>query len=155
MPSIQQLAAKLNRKAVEGLKKNATAMPADKVAWQPLDVGRTVVSQLAECAVITGFNARLLIDRAVPPMDMEAFQKAVSDLDTTEKAISALDASADALAGAIESFPSADLDQTIKLPWFEEAQSFAEIMLLGYWNNVYHVGQICYMQTLYGDKEMH
>jgi hypothetical protein len=155
MPTIQQLAAKLNRDVAAGLKRNAAAMPADRVSWKPMDVGRSALDQVAECALIARFGAGLLTDRTTPQMDMEAFQKARAELDTVEKAAAALDAGTDALCAAIEAFPAADLDKTIQLPWFGEPSTFAEIMFLSYWNSVYHVGQIAYIQTLYGDKEMH
>ena len=56
MPTIQELAVKLNREAAQTLIRNVRAMPEDKVTWQPLDKGRTTLSQLQECAIICGFS---------------------------------------------------------------------------------------------------
>lgn len=155
MPTVQQLAIHLNREVAESLTRNAAAMPADKLTWSPLDQGRTALSQLAECAVITEFTTNLLKTRAMPPIDSEAFGKKTAELDTVEKATAALKANIDTLSSVIESFPDADLDATIQLPWFSTPQTFAQVMFICYWNNVYHQGQIAFIQTLYGDKEMH
>jgi hypothetical protein len=40
------------------------------------------------------------------------------------------------------------------MPWGAK-MTFAELLFLNYWNLVYHQGQIAYIQTLYGDREMH
>jgi hypothetical protein len=33
--------------------------------------------------------------------------------------------------------------------------SLADVCFLHYWNTVYHLGQVNYLQTLLGDREMH
>ncbi len=155
MPTVQQLAAKLNRNAINQLKREVQAMPADKQTWQPLDQGRTALNQAAECAVAAGLTVTTLNSRQLPPMEHDTFSKAIAELDSLDKTLAALDANGEALAAAIEAFPTEELDNTIQLPWLPEPWSFAQIMLLPYWNTVYHIGQISYIQTLYGDKEMH
>jgi hypothetical protein len=32
---------------------------------------------------------------------------------------------------------------------------FARMMMGGYWNTIYHIGQINYIQTLYGNRDGH
>ncbi|MBU6389891.1 hypothetical protein KGQ71_05255, partial [Patescibacteria group bacterium] len=54
---------------------------------------------------------------------------------------------------AVRQFPEGNLHDTIKLPWGE--MNFLQIIFYPYWNLVYHWGQISYLQTMYGDKEMH
>jgi hypothetical protein len=50
----------------------------------------------------------------------------------------------------------ADLDVEHPLPWNADAKmTTADMMFFPYWNLVYHVGQINYIQLLLGDTEMH
>jgi len=155
MPTIQQLAITMNRDIADTLRRNALAVPEDKLTWKPLDTGRSVLSQIAECAVVTGFTAHILNSRVMPPFDNEAYAQQTGALDTLDKALAALHASSEALVAAIEAFPTEELDTKISLPWFPEPQPFAQVMFVCYWNNLYHVGQVSYIQTLYGDTEMH
>lgn len=59
------------------------------------------------------------------------------------------------LAETIRRFPDEHMEETMMLP-FGEARywTFRELMTLHRWNCDYHLGQISYIQTLYGDKEM-
>ncbi len=155
MPTIQQLAAKLNHEAVNGLIRNVRAMPEDKVNWQPLEKGRTTLSQLQECAIICGFSIYTLTNHALPPDFEGAYGRELGDVDTVDKAIAKLEERSAALAKVIASVPDTDLEMTVKMPWLEQPSTLAELMLMNYWNLVYHIGQVSYIQTLYGDNEMH
>ena len=155
MPTIQKLASKLNQEIAKSLIRNVRAMPADKVTWAPLEKGRTALAQLQECTVITGFTIYTLQKHELPADFNEAFAREAGEMDTVEKAIARLEERSAILGSVIEAFPDADLDKTIKMPWEEEPSSLAELMFMNYWNNAYHVGQIAYIQTLYGDSEMH
>lgn len=155
MIRIQDLAAKLNSQAIDGFIRNVRAMPGDKQTWQPETTCRSALNQAQECAVITGFTVHSLKTLELPPMDNESFGKAMAELDTVDKAVAALEKNKAELNAAILNFPDADLEKTIKLPWEETPSPMAEIMFLNYWNLVYHQGQLCYIQTMYGDNEMH
>ena len=52
--------------------------------------------------------------------------------------------------------PDADLDKKRWLP-YDGGRDFTMPEMMDYprWNFNYHLGQIAYIQTLYGDKEMH
>jgi hypothetical protein len=48
------------------------------------------------------------------------------------------------------------MGKTIHLPFRGGMDmTVLQIMSLMVWNCNYHEGQICYIQTLYGDKDMH
>jgi hypothetical protein len=147
--------AKSTREVANGLERTFLAMPDDKQVWKPLDQGRSALDQIAECAVINAWSAQLLRDRVVPPLDGEAFGKACSELDTGDKAVAALRANTESLASAIESVPDDALEVELQFPWDEKPCTLAEAMLTAYWNLTYHIGQTNYIQTLYGDQEMH
>ena len=155
MPTVQQLAAQLNREATASLKSNALAIPADRVTWKPLETGRAVLSQIVECALTNNYAASILSARKMQDFDPTTHAQAKTELDTLDKALTALQASTDTLVAAIEAFPTEELENTLQLPWLPEPQSFAKLLFMCYWNSVYHVGQISYIQTLYGDKETH
>lgn len=155
MITVQSLAVDLNNGVVETLKKAALSTAEDKQTWKPLDEGRSALDQIAECALITDFAAKMLIEKACPEFSNEAYGAGIAALDTMDKAIAALDASWANLKSVILDFPTEDLEKSIMLPWFPDPQTFANIMFIALWNNTYHIGQINYIQTLYGDKEMH
>lgn len=156
MNPIKQAAARMTGNAAENLRINLEAMPADKQVWRPLDAGRSALELVQECAVINGFFASILRDQAVPDMQWDAYKAACAALDTADKATEALTANADQLVAAIEAFPEDRLEASVTLPFHEGmVMTFAQIMFAAYWNMTYHTGQIAYIQTLYGDNEMH
>ena len=155
MSTITAMAAKMNREVAGGLARSFQAMPPDKQTWKPLDQGRSALSQIQECAGINFWTAQMLRDRAVPPMEEGWMQQLQAQYDTSEKAVAGLQAATDALVAAIEAFLADHLEDTLTLPWDPTPTTMAEVMLLAYWNMVYHIGQISYIQTLYGDREMH
>ncbi len=156
MTTIKPAASSMSITAAENLRINFEAMPGDKQDWKPLDLGRSALDQVQECAVINGFFTGILRDQAVPPLDWGAYKAACAALDTPDKATTALTDSAKALAAAIEAFPEDKMDDTVTMPFAEGmVMTFGQVMFAAYWNMTYHTGQIAYIQTLYGDNEMH
>jgi hypothetical protein len=152
---IQTIGANGTREVAAGLERAILAMPADKQTWRPLDEGRSALDQVAECAVINQWATSLFVDRVMPELDNEAYANACAALDTVDKAVAALRDSTAALASAIDSVPDDALGIQVQFPWDDRPCSLAEAMLMAYWNLTYHIGQVNYVQTLYGDKEMH
>ncbi len=84
---------------------------------------------------------------------MRAEREAWTTVDQCEKAARE---NAELLFDSIRSFPSEDMGKTIHLPFRGGMDmTVLQIMSLMVWNCNYHEGQICYIQTLYGDKDMH
>lgn len=154
MPTVQGLAARLNRQVAGGLERAFAAMPADKQTWKVLDEGRSALHQVAECAEVNRLGARILREKAFGPVEWEAYQAARASLDTPEKALAALRETTAELVAEIESFPNENLDDAVTFPWDDTTSSLAEAMWMPYWNMAYHIGQINFIQTLYGDREM-
>jgi hypothetical protein len=152
MPTVNSLAAKITRDAATSLEKVANATPPDKQVWKPLDEGRTALDQVAECAVINAWCTNIMTQFSVPELDGEAYGAATSALDTMDKALEALRTETEKLAQAIEAVPADKLETEVKFPWDEKPSTLAEAMVVPHWNMVYHIGQISYIQTLYGDK---
>ncbi len=154
MSTVQQVAAQLTKQATDSFASVVKATPPEKQEWKPLDAGRTVLAQAQEVAAVTAFFTKIIVERAVPAFD-GAYERAMAELDTMEKALAALDANTADLLAAIEAFPDAELTATVTMPWSPVPATLECVLLMNYWNLVYHYGQISYIQTLYGDREMH
>ncbi|MHB8637322.1 MAG: hypothetical protein ACYC96_12705 [Fimbriimonadaceae bacterium] len=139
--------------------KAARAVAADKLNWKPLDEGRSVLDQAQELAQCPYWAESIVADRAMPEMtdELRAQIKAERDswttIDICQVECNKRLASLFALYRGI---PDEQLDKTKWLP-FDGGRDFTWKEMMDYpnWNFVYHLGQISYIQTLYGDKEMH
>lgn len=128
----------------------------DKLEWKPLDQGRTVLDMAQECAQSASWFAQMLEDRSCDGFSMDDYPKAQAEratwsLDECERKLTD---NTQRLAAAIRAIPDADLDQALTLPWGKTATLY-EVISYHYRNVTYHEGQVNYIQTLYGDKEMH
>jgi hypothetical protein len=60
------------------------------------------------------------------------------------------------LFAAVRELSDADLDIRVTLPFGGGmVRSLADMAHGQFWNANYHLGQICYIQLLLGDKDMH
>lgn len=152
----QEMAAMLTRDVADSLVRTVQAMPAEKQTWKPLDVGRNAHDMVVECAAANFFVADALSHREIPQMDPHKRDELRAQADTMDKALPLLRESVERLIRAQENFPDEFLPQTVTLPFGAGlTRSFAWVMMIGYWNMAYHLGQINYIQTLYGDMDMH
>ena len=155
MADIKKIAVVASQMVSDTLIRNLQAMPADKQDWKPMDLGRSALDQVQECTAINRWIADAYRTHELPPLDGEAFAAVKAELDTVEKACAGLKEATTGLCDAISSQSDADLDLTVTLPWDSTPTPFAALFMVPYWNNAYHIGQICYVQTLYGDNDMH
>lgn len=144
--TIQEYVARATEKKAQDLLAAAQNVAEGKQTWKPLDQGRSVVDQIAECALINGASVQVLRDHAWDESGSEDFQEAHASLDTLDMAAARLQENTAALAAALRAVPDSDLDTTIALPWGES--TVADFLLLAYWNMSYHEGQVTYIQTL-------
>ena len=154
MPTVQQQAARLTRQAWDGLLRTAAFVPEDKREWVPLGKARTFHDFVAECAVMADWSAGFLQTGTFPPFDREAYERAKAELNTLDKIKSAGEPAIERLCAAIEAVPDSKLDESHQMPW-GMAMTTGDLLFLGYWNMVYHWGQVNYIQMLLGDTEMH
>lgn len=145
----KEMMTALIRQSAQSLETAAQTLGA-KASWSPLDKGRTAVDQLAECGGIMLFCAQTVTERACPPLDRAAMQAAREQNDTPDKALALMRSGADALAAAVDATPGDVLaSQTVTLPFGAGmTKTLAEVVLLAYWNNTYHEGQINYIGSL-------
>lgn len=156
MTTVSDVAAESTRGVAQNMIRIVESTPAEKQTWKPLDEGRPVLNQLVECAGLNFIAAQALRERAMPALDPERRKQFEAENNTIEKALAAFKASVETLTPAIAAFPAEHLEETLTLPfgggW---TLTFAQFLLLPGQHICYHNGQMNYIQTLYGDKEMH
>lgn len=150
MPNtLQEFLATGTQKAADDLTEAALRVPEDKRAWRPEDKGRSVLDQVAECALLCGYTADLLQSRVWTMDDFSVYMRekdeAVKDWD---KLKALLQENAKRVIAAIRAVPDADLGDEIQMPWTK--QTLAEIVAYSYWNMTYHQGQINYIASMLG-----
>ncbi len=141
---------------MDALITQARKVPSDKLEWKPMEEGRSALDQVQECAVIAGFYPGLFVSKALPdftPEMMQQFAEAKAQLSTLEIAEAELRKNTAATVSAIRDITDEELDTEMKFfgpePW-----KFSGVLNAHCWNMHYHTGQICYIQTLLGDKSM-
>lgn len=152
--TLQGYAIEATRKAVDDLLRFARAVPADKLTWRPAEHARSVLEILQECAILPLGIADYLRERPQAPRDIRGYFAQMAQLDTFDQCVQALQANSETLYEAIRSVADADLSQTVVMPW-GQTMTLAQLLLTHYWNLTYHLGQIAYIQLLYGDTKMY
>ena len=156
---LQDQALKMIHEAYEGLLRTARAMPEDKLTWKPLDNGRTALELVQECTQSLNWCTGILLGEPMPdftPEVLEAFTSERAQWKTLDECEQASVAKFAKLESIVRNYPDADLENTVQLPFAPGKDfSMADMVMVPYWNITYHTGQINYIQTLYGDREMH
>lgn len=154
--TVQGVAARLTEKAADDLVAVVRAMPEEKARWQPFPDARPVLEQIVECVLANRMWANILRTHVHAMLPDGTAERAYKELDTIEKATAALRETSAELAGVIRSVPEADLGVLVPFPGKPDSgRPLAECCHHACWNMTYHMGQVSYIQTLYGDWEEH
>lgn len=140
------------QKSLANLFEAARKVPADKHEWKPLDNGRSVLDLAQECALCPLWVPGILTKRSIDMADFETAQVEQKKLTTLDACEAAAKANLETMKAAIMAFPDEEMDEEITLPW--GTYTLGEVMGFPAWNLNYHLGQINYIQTLYGDFSM-
>jgi len=143
----------MNNQAVDMFFGAVRKMPAEKQTWKPLDEGRSALEQAQELATAPEmFLMHLAPDRTPKYSSFEEASAAGAqmDLDACEAECKSLTAE---INDAIAKMTPEQMAAKHAMPWGME-HSGGEIAGFHYWNTVYHLGQVNYIQTLYGDRDM-
>lgn len=136
----------------------AKATAPDKLDWKPLDAGRSVLDQCREMTMAPKWAISIINGEEMDwSEEAQAAAKAEQEQWTTvEECEAECFRRLDGLFELFQSISDERLKETKWLP-YDGGRDFtvAEMMDYPRWNCNYHLGQICYIQTLYGDKEMH
>ena len=149
----------VTQKAADEVFRYAKAVPADKLDWKPLDAGRSVIDQCRELAMCPFWCQSIIEAMKFPEWDesaSEAARKESEQWTTVEMCQDECNRRLRELSAFFKTLPDEKLSETAFLP-FDGGRDFTVEGMMDYpkWNFNYHLGQIAYVQLLYGDKEMH
>jgi len=155
---MQDLIIEENNDATEAFFRAVRKMPADKLDWKPTDSARSALEIAKEVALSTIWPMGLMTPGAkfemTPEIMAEFTQKrdAIASLDEAE---STARAGLEALNKEVAAIPDDHLTQTAWLP-FGKTNDWPIHQVAGIYasNARYHIGQINYIQTCYGDHSM-
>ena len=137
----------------------ARAVPEDRVEWMPAESARSVLAQCKELAKCADWSVEVLETGTLsfePDPASEAEQGALKTVADCERLARE---KLDRFYEFARTYPDEKMMATTDLPFGPggamRTLTMAEMMRYPRWNAVYHLGQIAYIQTLYGDREMH
>jgi hypothetical protein len=136
----------------------AKAVPADKVEWRPLENGRSVLDICRELAMCPTWCEDIISGK--PQEWSEESQAAMQATMNQWKSVDDCQAECNRrLESLFEQFRNLSEERLKETRWlpYDGGRDFTMPEMMDYprWNFNYHLGQISYIQTLYGDKEMH
>lgn len=135
----------------------ARRVPADKVDWKPLDLGRSVLDQARECAQSPTWGASV-VKAGRFEWNQEMFEAARREREqwtTLDECEAVCKKNLAVLVSFIEGLDEAEFEKTIEIPFGKNPNwRVIDILHLHAWNATYHTGQVNYIQTLYGDTAM-
>ena len=153
--SVAQFIAQRVRNAGSALTAACEKMPDDRIAWHPTtegNTGRDALDQLLECAYLSEWAAKGYAAKALPAVDWDDYKKVCDAKRNKAEAVAWMKSATAALADAIAAFPEAEIGNAITDVIHNTPSTWADFAIdLLYWNNVYHEGQVNYIQVLYGD----
>lgn len=147
------------RRAADEAFRYAAAVPEDKVEWSPLESGRSVLDQARELAMCPTWCQDIIEGKEQPEFNEETFaaiKKEQEQWKTVADCKAECDRRLESLFALFRDMPDSRLEEKKWLP-YDGGRDFAMPEMMDYprWNFTYHMGQIAYIQTLYGDREMH
>ncbi|MBL8059610.1 MAG: hypothetical protein JNK63_02710 [Chthonomonas sp.] len=135
----------LIEEAYSELWENATKLEG-KLDFKPSDSNRTPMEMLVECSTVPGFLAPTIRNRELASMEGD---HSYPELKTIEACRAHFESVKGDLYDAIKSFPQDKLKDKIETPW--GTFTWMSFMAYAYWNPMYHVGQLGYIQLMHGD----
>lgn len=162
----QDYLAEATRTAFEEAFKTARHVRPDKLEWVPMEEARTVLDIVQELATSAAWTEEMVSksgeDFAAELKDpnystnrQKKKEALRAQLPTVEDCYRLGKKNLDRFSEFLDTFPDELIGQSKWLP-FEGGKKYPIMELLSYahWNFQYHHGQMAYIETLYGDKEM-
>ena len=124
-----------------------------------MDAGQSVLSMCRELAKCPDWAVALLEGKGMEVFGGGEAGNEMGAWTSVAECEAACQRNLDRFFKYILTFADAKLKDTVDLPFGKGGSlkvfTMAEIMDYPRWNATYHLGQIAYIQTLYGDKEMY
>lgn len=136
----------------------ARATAPDKLDWKP-EGARSVLDIAREVAWCPLWAVQIMGSDKPPEFNeekMAEMQQIESAWTTIDRCREVFDEHLGPFLELARSMPDGKLAETRWLP-FEGGRDYTFREMLDYprWNITYHTGQVAYIQTMYGDREMH
>ena len=147
---LRGMALRVQRLMVNDLK----AIPEDKQSECPGGCARTPLSLVVECAYLNGMIADYLQTGEMNRMPPDQREAHFASFDTQEKALAYLEQETQRYIAVVETLDESTLGEVSDQPLGRPMSRFAVAELPSI-HMMYHDGQLNYIQTLYGDSEMH
>lgn len=155
--TFQQYILQATRAAASDFFKYADHVPADKLEWKPLESGRSVLDIAQEVSMCCQWAADILSGKEIKWDEeaMEAMGAAMAVLNSLDLCKAKFEETFAVFETTVSGLSDDDLKKTVWLPFGNRDFTFKENCEYPHWNIVYHQGQVAYIQTLYGDREMY
>ena len=133
-------------------------VPEDKLAWTPSPTSKSVLRIAAHAALVSKRFARLITGTMPEPMPApdEFFQEFLEEehaFTTRESVIALVDDSTTELCHALDTVNAANIDSDTNSPFGPMPMRFW--VNLSYDHMAGHVGQLEFLQTIWGDLDNH
>ena len=154
---VQDLIVRQTQRVLDDVIRSIEALPEEKRDWKPEESARSAMDQLREIAWTPTFYMTLLQpEQGGWGADHDAIKSQAQQAMSLEDGADMARRATGELCNFISAFPDDRLDEDVNLPFGGGmVLTMAEVLGIHYWNLVYHHGQISYIQTLLGDREMH
>ncbi|MDQ2985282.1 MAG: hypothetical protein M3R13_01005 [Armatimonadota bacterium] len=156
---LQDYIVDATRSAAREAFKYAKAVSAERLEWKPLDEGRSTLDICRELAMCPEWAESIISGQEMPEWNEETIAAVKTQQEqwkTVEDCETECNRRMESLFAMYRDMPDERLTETKWLP-YDGGRDFTmpEMMEYPRWNFNYHLGQIAYLQTLYGDREMH
>jgi len=155
----QEQAVKLTQRALDDICRAAMAIPEDRLTWAPMGEARSTLDQMQEIAITAAYVKPILQGEPPQPFGETERQHAKAmraRFDTIGKCVQEARRTVADLCQAISAVSDSQLETEVHIPFTGSGtMTMADVMLMSYWNIVYHFGQINQIQLMLGDKVMH
>ncbi len=152
----QDIIADLTQYASDGLIRNFLSMPEDRRDWKAVPESRSALNQIWECGLVNERFAQFLSGESAEPLSFQMLGElwGSESSDSAEALVEKLKLATTHLCEALRALTDEQLEEMIQLN--PEAKLPTKmVMWMGLRNMWYHTGQVAFIQTLYGDGEMH
>jgi hypothetical protein len=129
-------------------------IPEEKRNAVPMGKARTPHDFTVECVGLNRWVARTLRGETPDHSKKEERQAYLDSLTTSELATNALNESVAEITAALANLTDEDLAREITMPWGSPGK-LCDAPLTAAFHMAYHMGQLNYIQCLYGDDQMH
>ena len=156
--TVQEYIVHSAREAAKLAFRYAEATPPDRLSWSPVDGGRSVLSMCRELALTPTWTLMAFGQgdqqwsaelAAAQRREMEQWTTVAQCAEQFERRFAEVER-------FFLSLTDEDLKRTRWLPHNGgRDHTYLEMMDYPRWNCTYHLGQIAYIQTLYGDRDEH